>query len=124
VPTNSWESRRRLSSDDNATRRNHVVLYLINLRRGQWSSLVRARGAKVLSSIKEYQPGPQISKSIWMIFGLPSRGTTLHDLTREGLPFESFDRIASLLQVQRGVISKAICVSPTTLSRRAKARRF
>lgn len=28
------------------------------------------------------------------------------------------------MQVQRWVISKAICVSPTTLSRRAKAGRF
>jgi putative toxin-antitoxin system antitoxin component (TIGR02293 family) len=79
---------------------------------------------KVLSSIKEYQPRPQISQSIWMTLGLPSRGTRLHDLIREGLPFEFFDRIASLLQVKRGVISKAICVSPTTLSRRAKAGRF
>ncbi|WP_460146735.1 type II RES/Xre toxin-antitoxin system antitoxin [Pseudomonas sp. S2_A02] len=59
-----------------------------------------------------------------MILGLPSRGTTLHDLIREGLPFEFFDRIASLLQLQRGVISKAICVSPATLARRAKAGRF
>lgn len=52
---------------------------------------------KVLSSIKEYQPGPQISQSIWMTLGLPSRGARLHNLIREGLPFESLDRIASLL---------------------------
>ncbi|WP_154909195.1 antitoxin Xre-like helix-turn-helix domain-containing protein [Pseudomonas fluorescens] len=79
---------------------------------------------KVLSSIKEYQPGPQISPSIWMTLGLPSRGTRLHDLVREGLPLEFLDRIASLLQMQRGDISKAICVPPTTLARRAKAGRF
>ena len=59
-----------------------------------------------------------------MTLGLPSRGTRLHDLIREGLPFEFLDRIASLLQVQRGVISTAICKSPPTLSRRAKAGRF
>lgn len=76
------------------------------------------------SSIKEYQPGPQISQSIWMTLGLPSRGTMLHDLVREGLPFEFIDRITSLLQVQREVIAKAICVSPTTMARRAKAGRF
>jgi hypothetical protein len=29
----------------------------------------------MLSSIKEYQPEPQISPSIWMTLGLPSRGT-------------------------------------------------
>lgn len=75
----------------------------------------------MLSSIKEYHPGPQIPPSIWMTLGLPSRGTRLHDLVREGLPFEFLDRIASLLQVKRGVISKAICLSPTTLERRAKA---
>lgn len=79
---------------------------------------------KVLSSIKEYQPGPQMPQSIWMTLGLPSRGTRLHDLVREGLPLEFLDRIASLLQMQRGDISKAICVPPTTLARRAKAGRF
>ena len=76
------------------------------------------------SSIKEYQPGPQISQSIWMTLGLPSRGTRLHDLVHEGLPFEYLERIASLLQVQPGVITKAICIAPSTLARRAKSGRF
>ncbi|MCX2901079.1 antitoxin Xre/MbcA/ParS toxin-binding domain-containing protein [Pseudomonas mandelii] len=79
---------------------------------------------KVLSSIKEYQPGPQIPQSIWMTLGLPSRGTMLHDLVREGLPFEYLARIASVLQVPRRVVSNAICMSPATMARRAKARRF
>ena len=59
-----------------------------------------------------------------MSLGVPSRGTKLHDLVREGLPLEYLDRTASLLQLQRRDISKAICVSPTTLARRAKAGRF
>jgi putative toxin-antitoxin system antitoxin component (TIGR02293 family) len=79
---------------------------------------------KVLSSIKEYQPEPKIPQSIWMTLGLPSRGTRLHDLVHEGLPFEILERIASVLQMQRGVISKAICVSPSAMARRAKAARF
>jgi putative toxin-antitoxin system antitoxin component (TIGR02293 family) len=79
---------------------------------------------KVLSSIKEYQPGPKIPLSIWLTIGLPSRGIRLHDLVREGLPFEFLERIASVLQMQRADISKAICVPPTTLVRRAKAGRF
>ena len=78
----------------------------------------------MLSSIKEYQPGPQISPSIWMTLGLPSRGARLHDLVHEGLPFEYLERIASLLQVHRGVVSKAICMSPATMACRAKAARF
>ncbi len=78
----------------------------------------------MLSSIKEYQPGPQIPQSIWMTLGLPSRGSMLHDLVHEGLPFEYLERIASFLLVPRGVVSKAICVSPTTMARRAKAGRF
>ncbi len=78
----------------------------------------------MLSSIKEYQPGPQIPQGIWMTLGPPSRGTMLHDLAREGLSFEFLDRIASLLQAQRGDVSKAICVPPTTLARREKAGRF
>lgn len=59
-----------------------------------------------------------------MTLGLPSRGTMLHDLVCEGLPFEYLERIASFLQVQRGVVSKAIRMSPTTMARRAKAGRF
>ena len=78
----------------------------------------------MLSSIKEYQPEPQIPRSIWVTLGLPSRGTRLYDLVHEGLPFEYLERIASLLQVQRGDISKAICVSPATLARRAKKGHF
>jgi putative toxin-antitoxin system antitoxin component (TIGR02293 family) len=79
---------------------------------------------KVLSSIKEYQPGPLTSDCIWSALGLPSRGTSLHELIHQGLPFERLDQIAMLLQVPRGIISKAICVAPTTLARRAKAGRF
>lgn len=79
---------------------------------------------KVLSAIKEYQPGLHIPQSVWMTLGLPSRGTMLHDLVHEGLPFEYLGRIASLLQAQIGVISKAICIAPSTLARRAKAGRF
>lgn len=79
---------------------------------------------KVLLSIKEYQPGPQIPPSIWMTLGLPSRGTGLHDLVHEGLSFEYLARIASLLQVQPGVIASAICVSHATLARRAKTGCF
>jgi putative toxin-antitoxin system antitoxin component (TIGR02293 family) len=79
---------------------------------------------KVLSSIKEYRPGPQIPEGIWMTLGLPSRGTRLHDLVHEGLPFKYLERIASLLQLPRGVVIKAICMSPTKMARRAKAGRF
>ncbi|MGJ7515146.1 antitoxin Xre/MbcA/ParS toxin-binding domain-containing protein [Pseudomonas baetica] len=79
---------------------------------------------KMLSSIKEYQPAPPATDCIWSALGLPSRGTRLHELIHQGLPFEHLDLIASLLQVPRGVISKAICVSHTTLARRAKAGRF
>lgn len=79
---------------------------------------------KVLSSIKEYQPGPPASDCIWSALGLPSRGTSLHVLIRQGLPFEHLDQVATLLHEQRGVISKAIGVSAATLARRAKAGRF
>lgn len=91
---------------------------------GRLSCRVFQKEVDVLSSIKEHQPEPQIPQSIWVTLGLPSRGTKLHDLIREGLPFEFLDRIASLLQVRRGVILKAISVSPTKLSRRAKAGRL
>lgn len=65
----------------------------------------------MVSLIKEYQPEEPVSEDIWTALGLPSRGTSLFDLVRTGLPFEIFDRIASLLQIKREVIAKAICVS-------------
>jgi putative toxin-antitoxin system antitoxin component (TIGR02293 family) len=98
----------------------------ISLIRATWHGLVVGfqMEVKVLSSIKEYQPEPQTPQSIWMTLGLPSRGTRLHDLVREGLPFEYLERIASLLQVRHGVISKAIFMSHTTVARRQRAGRF
>ncbi|MNO86007.1 hypothetical protein D3C76_773950 [compost metagenome] len=78
----------------------------------------------MLSSIKEYQPGPPATDCIWSALGLPSRGTRLHELIHQGLPFEHLDQIATLMQMQRGVISIAIGLSPTTLARREKAGRF
>jgi putative toxin-antitoxin system antitoxin component (TIGR02293 family) len=76
------------------------------------------------ASIEVYRPETSIQVSIWSTLGLPSRGARLHDLVREGLPFELLDGIASLMQAQRVVISKAICIAPSTLARRAKAGRF
>lgn len=78
----------------------------------------------MLPSIKEYQPGPPASDSIWSALGLPSRGSRLHELIHQGLPFEHLDEIATLLQIQRGEISRAIGLSPARLARRAKAGRF
>jgi putative toxin-antitoxin system antitoxin component (TIGR02293 family) len=77
-----------------------------------------------VSSIKEYQPAPPASNCIWSALGLPSRGTRLHELIHQGLPFEHLDQIATLLQMQRGMIYRAIGLSPATLARRAKAGRF
>ncbi|QZA95962.1 DUF2384 domain-containing protein [Pseudomonas mandelii] len=59
-----------------------------------------------------------------MTLGLPTRGARLHDLVHEGLPFGYLERIASFLQVSRGVVSKAIRMSPTTVALRAKAIQF
>ena len=61
---------------------------------------------------------------IWADMGLPAHGTALHELVRTGLSFVFLDRIASLLQVEPQVIATAICISTSTLARRAKAGRF
>ena len=70
----------------------------------------------MLLSIKEYQPEEPTSENIWIALALPSRGASLFDLVRTGLPFEFLDGIASLLQIKREVIAKAICVSTSTLA--------
>ncbi|WP_166360845.1 antitoxin Xre/MbcA/ParS toxin-binding domain-containing protein [Pseudomonas akapageensis] len=79
---------------------------------------------KVLSSVAEYQPSPSISGNIWVTLGLPSRGTRLYDLIHLGLPFEHLNQIATLLRMERDVVSTVIGVSSTILARRAKAGRF
>jgi putative toxin-antitoxin system antitoxin component (TIGR02293 family) len=68
--------------------------------------------------------GSPILGNILADLGLSARGPKLHELVHDGLPFAFLDRIANVLQVPRGVITKAICVSPATLTRRAKAGRF
>jgi len=78
----------------------------------------------MLFSIKEYLPGPPTPGSIWSTSGLPSRGTPLHDLIHLGLPFEYLNLIASILQVERKVISQAIGVSPASLARSSKTGRL
>jgi hypothetical protein len=81
-------------------------------------SLVRANWpvgfqveVKGLSSIKEYQPGPQIPPSIWLSIGLPSRGIRLHDLVREGLPFEVLELIARYPNVASGYLQGYLCAT-------------
>ncbi len=61
----------------------------------------------MLSSINEYQSEYPSSENIWRAPGLPSRGTSLFDLIRTGLPSKFFDRIAFLFQLRRKVIYKA-----------------
>ncbi|WP_095054824.1 antitoxin Xre/MbcA/ParS toxin-binding domain-containing protein [Pseudomonas sp. Irchel s3b2] len=72
----------------------------------------------------EYQPGPYVPGGIWEAIGLPSRGARLYELVHQGFPFELLDQTATFVQMPRADISHAICVSPTTLVRRAKAGRF
>jgi putative toxin-antitoxin system antitoxin component (TIGR02293 family) len=72
----------------------------------------------------EYQPSPYVPGCIWEAIGLPSRGARLHELVHQGIPFELLEQIATLVQMSRADLSHAICVSSTTLARRAKAGRF
>lgn len=72
----------------------------------------------------EYQPAPSLPDSVWETVGLPARGTRLYGLVHQGLPFELLDQAASLLQMQRTDISKAICMSPTMSAHRAKSGRL
>lgn len=72
----------------------------------------------------ECQPALSVSESIWEAIGLPSRGAKLYELIRQGLPFGLLDEVARLLELQRGDISMAICMSPRVLARRAKTGRL
>nr|WP_019579108.1 antitoxin Xre-like helix-turn-helix domain-containing protein [Pseudomonas mandelii] len=72
----------------------------------------------------EYQPDQCVPVGILEAIGVPSRGTKLYELVHQGFSFESFVQLATLLQIPRAEISQAIGVSPSTLTRRAKAGRF
>lgn len=72
----------------------------------------------------EYQPAPKTHGDIWAALRLPSRGTKLHEVVHQGLPFELLDQIATLVQMPRADLSRAICGSSTTLARRTKTGRF
>lgn len=72
----------------------------------------------------EYQPDPSVPDGIWEAIGLPPRGTKLYELVHQGLSFGVLDQIATLVQIPRADISRAICVSSTTLARRAKTGCF
>lgn len=74
--------------------------------------------------IQTNESGSPTIVNIWADLGLPARGTKLHELVRNGLSFVFLDRIASLFQVAPQVMATAICISPSTLARRAKAGRF
>lgn len=78
----------------------------------------------MLPSIKEYRPNVPLTEGIWASLGLPSRGSQLHDLIRQGLPFDFLDQLASFLRMERKVLCQSMCISPTTLARRAKAGRL
>lgn len=50
----------------------------------------------------EYQPAPKTHGDIWAALHLPSRGTKLHEVMHQGLPFELLDQIATLVQMPCG----------------------
>jgi uncharacterized protein (DUF2384 family) len=77
-----------------------------------------------MNVIQTNQTGSPTIVDIWAVMKLPARGTALHEFVRTVLPFELLDRISGILQVVPQVIVTAICISPSTLARRAKARCF
>ena len=53
-----------------------------------------------------------------VVYGRNSRGGTLDDAVREGLPFRSFENVAEVLDLRSGELADLIGVASRTLARR------
>jgi putative toxin-antitoxin system antitoxin component (TIGR02293 family) len=78
----------------------------------------------MLPFIEEYQPGAVSPAGSWSSLGLPDRGLGLYERIREGLPFTFLNQLANLVEIDMRLLSNSVGISPTMLSRRAKAERF
>lgn len=74
--------------------------------------------------IETYPPDMPASEDIWANLALPIRGSSLFDRIHEGLPISFLEQLATLVDIDMRVLSTSVGISPSMLSRRAKAGCF
>ncbi|WP_274644671.1 type II RES/Xre toxin-antitoxin system antitoxin [Pseudomonas serbica] len=76
------------------------------------------------TQLKDYEPNPVTNNDIWQALGLPSRGPKLYQAIHDGLPYAVYDRIASVLMLDKKTLGLHANIAPATLARRSKAGKF
>lgn len=75
-------------------------------------------------SIKEYNPVCTVPDNIWAMMGMPSRGLQLQQLVHQGVPIAFFKRLAATLDIPESRLRQSLCISPSTLFKRAAVGRL
>ncbi|WP_249978046.1 type II RES/Xre toxin-antitoxin system antitoxin [Vreelandella olivaria] len=73
---------------------------------------------------REFRVGEKLHLSIWQFLGIPPRGPQLHEVLREGIPYQVYMKLASAVGLERQELARYVVIAPATLQRRAKAGRF
>lgn len=76
------------------------------------------------SFVEEYRPGALPADGFSASFGLPSRGSKLHECIRNGLPFTFLEQLSIKAGIEMRVLSLGLGMSRSTLARREKSGRF
>lgn len=74
--------------------------------------------------MKQFYIEVQEEASIWQQVGIPSRGDLLFEAINKGLPYEVYNKLADVIQIDKREIADAINLASATLARRAKTGKF
>ncbi len=63
-------------------------------------------------------------KDIWYETGVPRQGAELHEALDEGFPYKVYNKLSEVSGLSKKEIAAIVSISPATLSRRARAKKF
>lgn len=76
-----------------------------------------------ISTSKVFSP-LTVGNAFWRQLGVPGRGPRLFKELEAGFPYRFFVLLSELSGLQKKQLSTLLAISPATLARRAKAKRF
>lgn len=76
-----------------------------------------------MSASKEYHYADTTS-GFWNELGIPSRGAKLHQTLHEGIPYSTYNKLASAAGLEYKELAKYVVIPQATLQRRAKLGHF
>lgn len=63
-------------------------------------------------------------KDIWYETGIPRQEAELHKCLEAGFPYQVYNKLADISGFSKKEVAEAAAISPATLARRSKAKRF